>query len=647
MESSLLENKPPDPHLPYYKTIKTSLANVLKLRTKQDVITDAVKTTNKIVARALFFLKLYLLLNSDSLQPIVVNADLVDTIFKTLSKAKACGRPPSAKSKALRTSLKSFYDEHFVTLLPADDVEISYTNLSTVLDYAALQIVTVFENNIQANFVGYVESFVNAAWQKDDLIDRIRKRCATKKDREAAIRKLTSTLRKIKTDLLNVASEPLVSHPSYHAWIRSTKPFALPDKSRFEKDSIYYDLKVRPGDYHPAMLRMTRYLETAGKKSRSFCPLRTTMIPKHICIDTTSLVNLLYTSDFGQKSKLLKKGELVRNKDEIWSTFFRTDKKLFNTRDYVFNHMIDTDGVSACIQLIRRDLAGKRAPKTKRIVSGERYVDDMSEAERNAERDKKVVGIDPNMSDLLYCVDESGRHFRYTQNGRRQETKVKKYSQIHLNEKSHTRVDGRTVIEWEADLSRHNHRSTDLDAFKEYVKAKLSVIQKTEKFYSQRIFRKLKLSAFWNVRRSEQWMLSRFANIFGGPTDVTIGIGDWEQKKHRKFKEPVKGKGFRSLLRRGGYRVHLVDEFRTSCQCSHCRQEHAKCEKFRIRNDPNTKKDESKRHLRLVHGLLKCKICNRLWNRDVNSAINISRLTREALDGNGRLEYLSRARPAC
>lgn len=121
-----------------------------------------------------------------------------------------------------------------------------------------------------------------------------------------------------------------------------------------------------------------------------------------------------------------------------------------------------------------------------------------------------------------------------------------------------------------------------------------------------------------------------------------MGIGDWEQKKHRKFKEPLKGKGFRTLLRKAGYSVFLVDEFRTSCQCSHCQAEEAKCEKFRVRLDPNTKKAPEDRHLRLVHGLLLCQQCNRLWNRDVNSSINIARLTRQALEGRERPDYLSR-----
>uniref|UniRef100_A0A7S0YNM6 Cas12f1-like TNB domain-containing protein n=1 Tax=Polytomella parva TaxID=51329 RepID=A0A7S0YNM6_9CHLO len=138
-------------------------------------------------------------------------------------------------------------------------------------------------------------------------------------------------------------------------------------------------------------------------------------------------------------------------------------------------------------------------------------------------------------------------------------------------------------------------------------------------------------------------MLENFAKIFGERDSVVIGIGDWEQKKHRKFKEPTKGKGFRNLLKKKGYQVYLVDEFQTSCQCSSCQDDSAKCEKFRMRLDPNTKKLPEKRHLRLVHGLLRCSSCSKLWNRDVNAAINIVRLTREILTGNGRPNYLDRS----
>ena len=45
--------------------------------------------------------------------------------------------------------------------------------------------------------------------------------------------------------------------------------------------------------------------------------------------------------------------------------------------------------------------------------------------------------------------------------------------------------------------------------------------------------------------RQAQSLRPVFSN--GGPEDTIVAFGYFEQRKHRKFKEPVKGKGFRSL----------------------------------------------------------------------------------------------------
>lgn len=173
---------------------------------KQKTIAEAVCTINKVVIRALMFLKLYLIHNIDN--PPAVNADRVDTIFKTVCLQKAIGRPHSQKMKVLRDTLTDFYKLHFAPLLPAEDISLSYTYLSIVLAYAAVQMVTLFETNIKQHYVEYVELYVKVVWQKQDLIARIRRTRKTKKDREAAVRKLVATLRNLKIDLLNVVDEP-------------------------------------------------------------------------------------------------------------------------------------------------------------------------------------------------------------------------------------------------------------------------------------------------------------------------------------------------------------------------------------------------------------------------------------------------------
>jgi hypothetical protein len=95
---------------------------------------------------------------------------------------------------------------------------------------------------------------------------------------------------------------------------------------------------------------------------------------------------------------------------------------------------------------------------------------------------------------------------------------------------------------------------------------------------------------------TEALLLSRFKKLFGGPEETIVAIGDFEQRKHRKFKEPIKGKGFRTLFRKAGYGVYLVDEFRPSCvstrRCSACGGEWAKPKTFRVcESDSATARD--------------------------------------------------------
>jgi len=135
-------------------------------------------------------------------------------------------------------------------------------------------------------------------------------------------------------------------------------------------------------------------------------------------------------------------------------------------------------------------------------------------------------------------------------------------------------------------------------------------------------------------------MIKSFTNKFGVPNDVILCIGDWEQKKHRKFKEPVKDKGLRSMFRKHGFTILLVDEFRTSKMCSSCSHEGSVCEKFRWIDNPRPYRVGRI----LCHGLVKCNTCSRLWNRDVNAACNIWKIAHCAINGVERPLHLQRRR---
>ena len=175
-------------------------------------------------------------------------------------------------------------------------------------------------------------------------------------------------------------------------------------------------------------------------------------------------------------------------------------------------------------------------------------------------------------------------------------------------------------------------------AFKVYLKHKNARNIRLAPFYNKYLFRKLKLGSYSRRQITEARMTQRFKDIFGSPEDAVICIGDWEQKSAQKNKEPVKGKGFRTLFRKAGYKVFLVDEFRTSRRCSAC-SEHGVCSTFRKCDNPRPYRQG--RILR--HGLVKCSTCSRLWNRDVNAASNIWKVAKNAILGLPRPDYLQRA----
>ena len=110
-------------------------------------------------------------------------------------------------------------------------------------------------------------------------------------------------------------------------------------------------------------------------------------------------------------------------------------------------------------------------------------------------QNKKIVAIDPGKCDIIYCVDgdtKEANEFRYSQDSRRKETKLKKYAKIIINLKEE-KIDGKTIVEYETELSLFNRKTLDIEEFKKYVKKKNEINHKLFTFYEKYIFRKLKL----------------------------------------------------------------------------------------------------------------------------------------------------------
>ena len=341
-----------------------------------------------------------------------------------------------------------------------------------------------------------------------------------------------------------------------------------------------------------------------------------------------------------EKQKKRENAIIVQNNEkEIYTLEEKKRKHIFKMSGLHFNKMICTDGIGCSIifSSIKEVMAERNMT--------ERYITELDDVEKVEFRHRQVVGIDPNKNDIISAGMRGVRlkysdTFRYTHHQIQDERRVEKYNKIRLKESAYP--DEETRLKFET-LSTHNHKTVFLDDFKEYCRVKNAYSISMAKIYDKQILRKLKFNTYINTKRSEDIMVNKFKRKFGNPSDVVIGFGDYSNS-HMKGCPPVKGKGMRNQFRRHGFPVFLVNEFRTSCMCSNgCGGGSVKMSQY-----SETKMNEASKFLKgeftskAFYGLFKCKICNNLWNRNVNSSLNIYDCAYNAIREYDRPEHLRR-----
>jgi len=612
-----------------FRTTKTGLWNLLRDPvTTLPVLEDAVLRTNEIVTRAWFFLKLYML----TYNGVKVDRTLTELILKVVSTVGK-SRKFSA-NEALMSQLQELYRRDFQPLLPPGDAPPSRSGLKQVMKYEAVKMVAVFETHLKCHYPDYVKDACAVVYQRRVMREQYKGKKFVPFERK---------FRDLLHDVLTVDGRAWKSDPVDHDGVHYLRSLALPAGKTFEKQNLQYDLKANPQDYFSVLEGMTALTENTEERPslRNLWPLRTTLVPRYIRIDTMVLVELLVPpSERKQFTSKVKASAF-----EVWQRFFHLDAKVF--RGKKFHHMLETDGVATSVLFEWENVPVVKKSKSKNAVPTESYLDELPPATLQSLRSRKVVSIDPGMSDLLSCISEvstttTPEKLRYTQNQRRFDLKTVSRRRQLQYEKDHTIIAGKTVTTHETELSAYNHKTVNIKKFKQYLRAKFLFNSQLAPFYRHYHFRKDRFNTFIDTQKSERAFLNKFRRTFGTPTDTVVAFGDWEQRQHRKYKEPTKGKGFRQMLRRDGYDVFLVDEHKSSVQCSSCCSPSARCHKFRRRLDPNTSKPQEQRHRRDVHGLLVCNTCSRLWNRDVNAPLNMNTLTRACLEGRPRPFYLQR-----
>jgi len=571
-----------------YKTFKIPLKTILLNRdTILPFINKLVFEMNDLVIHTYQFIRLYVLNCYTNNQPLPT-LDETFILYCIKSLGIRDNRGKKSKDTELLEKLEKFYKTDYQPLL--NHIKTNLKNTTFLLPYLATQIHTSLHNNFQEHFIQHFLRFINKPTNE--------------------ITEDKAVLFQFKKHLLELNE----TDKMFDNWKNMHISNILP---KDVKKSIHYDVKAKPFDYLKGMLYMNSVLEKQESKLFQPLPLRNNIIPKHIIIDTASLINL-FCPEKDKDGNKVKKGELLSNvkdnQNEVWCNFLDLKNKIFKNKYYQFQNQIQTDGISCCLLFIRKDLKDKKwGSKVPLLQEQDFYnIEDLSKEQLDTLKDRNIVGCDPGKRSLVYMMDNNGNKLQYTAPQRKRESKTKTNQRILLEEKKR-----KGIIEKETELSLQNSKSVDYEKFKTYLVEKNKLNKETAQFYQRETWRKMKFRQYSYGKKSIDKFLNKIREIFG--ENILIGYGNWSRSTQMKHFMPTMNKGLRKLIHKK-YDTITINECNTSKKCCDCNKD------LEYYKDKEGKK---------VFRLLVCSNCVSCENkkivfrtRDANSSINIMNLTR-------------------
>lgn len=113
-------------------------------------------------------------INERITESIPLNKELIINIAKTIGVTTNIGQGRTSQAtKDLRLMLSNFYNNFYFNTLRPGEPKPSCTNLHTPIDYFAIQVLTMYENNIKQHFHKYVVKYVDCYRDKVDVFNNI------------------------------------------------------------------------------------------------------------------------------------------------------------------------------------------------------------------------------------------------------------------------------------------------------------------------------------------------------------------------------------------------------------------------------------------------------------------------------------------
>ncbi|KAJ1769179.1 hypothetical protein LPJ74_004240 [Coemansia sp. RSA 1843] len=622
-------------------------------------------------------------------------------VFLNLTKRKA---RPNVKAeiqeyrRVIRKHLDAYKEAAGIT-------EFDIANPNQTAQFEAARVYTAYVNNIQTKFGQYLRRAVNVLLKtrerKKNLEEAMKGRTADEikeayedqiwkpgRELKEAIKHRNTVLPAITAGDKNIGDmlEPVLT--------------AYDSDYKFEEEG-HYDIKAHPKKHFKAFCCLAVLLETNGYKAFQCFPLRKSFVPMHIEIDTMILCRSIMDWSYNRKSPLKAIGMVLRTRNGfrfygtiqtdgvsvsvIKKTAVAKEKSSWKAkkRDTEVNAAIETSGIGLTAPVERtatgslpEDQPKKGKKPRKRGKPGEKksgeftYIHELS-PEQLANM-KTPIFVDPGRQDIVFgMTDESTSEekalFRYTRSQKAKETRTTRYRKLREKiKKEHP--DSNEIKAAEARLAAFSCTSILPGKYEQYVRTRAAVWPVLSRFYTntmtaskngnspQPIHRKLRQSAHIKQQQADE-RLAKNIRATCNDEKPTVILGNWSAPMARHH-EPIRGVGFRRMLRKKGCQVYLIDEFRTSKTCPDCLTGALK--KFLKVPNPRPYQHKKMKEV-LCHGLLKCinELCmgpvevdgvltprSRMYNRDLAAVLNFRHIFHSLRDYDETPERFCRSQPA-
>jgi hypothetical protein len=619
------------------KTIKLSLNTFVRgTKNKNSNPQECIKKINTIVERCnlitddlYMFLRSYILYCYDNnIYMPTIDENLLTCMLSVITfKSTNSGRKITVNNELIK-KLTIFYEKYISKYHTKKD----FAYLSHIFKYTVVTIVTNIKNNITYHFYQHLKNYILFYFKTNKI--KFTTKCVQK--------------------ALNIICNGKVLNwndiDKFHinTIVKIIRNNYLPNNLLLFCMPLGYFLKADPTDFLKYMIKMNREIENYNNSNKQYTsttvdglllhndtiknthklyqwlPRKASLIPEHIPIDTTIIIDILET-----KHKSYKK------KDNwtitlLWAKYFYylyENTNRIENKKFTFNNLIYTDGYSVSILYNSKN----KNSDNREIFT--RYITDLNNEELDKLKSKQIIGVDPGKRQLVTMIDNNRRKVRYSALQRRSECKFKQKEKALKRFRSDIK---NTVETIERELCNYSYKTTNFNECIELIKIRQKYQKILFDHYKSKIYRKYKFTTYINVQKSEASLVNEIKRKYG--ENICLAYGNWSITKQMRNYIPTKGIGLRKSLAKH-FEIYLVDEFRTSICCHNCKHEN---ENFMKRKNPRPYKTNTI----YVNSLLRCKNvnCSKYWDRDINGALNIRELAERHINGQSRPIELQRSR---